>query len=48
MSGDTRSYKRGRDFRGVKANMIDAITLAIKSIDRKSQGRRMVIEVPTT
>ena len=31
----------------LKANMTDSITLAIKSMDRETQGQRMIIEIPT-
>jgi predicted RNase H-like HicB family nuclease len=42
------AISEGETLEELRTNMIDAITLVIKSMDREAQGRRMVIEVPTT
>jgi hypothetical protein len=45
MFGDTRNNK-GESLGELKANMIDAITHALKSMHKEAQEKEMIIEVP--
>lgn len=45
MSGDTRNNK-AETLGELKANMIDAITHALKSMHKEAREKEMILEVP--